>query len=59
MRNQGMHPKNEYEPWLTVKDYARLLRVTERTVRNWIKSGLLRHKRIGGRIRIHPDEVRK
>ena len=54
-----MHPKNEYEPWLTVKDYARLLQVTERTVRNWIKSGLLRHKRIGGRIRIHPDEVRK
>ncbi len=38
--------------WLSVKDYARLLGVTERTVRRHIKDGRLEARRIGGAIRL-------
>lgn len=40
--------------WLTVKEYAKLLRVHERTVRRWIKRGDLDAKQHGkrGELRI-------
>ena len=34
--------------WLTVKDVARRFQVTERTVRNWLRSGLLVASKLGG-----------
>ena len=38
--------------WLTVKEYAKLLRVHERTVRRWIKRGDLKVTQHGRVIRI-------
>lgn len=34
--------------WLTVKEYALLKRVTDRTVRDWIKDGKLAAERTAG-----------
>jgi exodeoxyribonuclease V alpha subunit len=45
--------------WLTVKDVARLFQVTDRTVRNWLRTGLLLGSKLGGRVRIDPAEVRR
>ena len=45
--------------WLTVKDVARLFQVTDRTVRNWLRAGLLVGSKLGGRVRIDPAEVRR
>lgn len=41
---------------LTIKEYASLERVTERTVKNWIAKGAITVRRTpGGRVRIQPD----
>ncbi|MEM9067128.1 MAG: helix-turn-helix domain-containing protein [Myxococcota bacterium] len=40
---------------LTTRDVAKLMRVHERTIINWIKSGTLAATRVGSRWRIHPD----
>ena len=45
--------------WLTVKDVAHLFQVTDRTVRNWLRAGLLVGSKLGGRVRIDPAEVRR
>jgi excisionase family DNA binding protein len=44
-------------PFLTVKEVALLFRVSERTVRNWIKNRQLETRRIGGVIRIARSEL--
>ena len=54
MRRYDMVAKNEDQPWLTIKDIARRFQVTERTVRNWLRSGLLVASKLGGRIRFDP-----
>lgn len=54
-----MTSKPVEEVWLTVKDVARRFQVTERTVRNWLDAGLLVGSKLGGRVRIDPDEVRR
>jgi excisionase family DNA binding protein len=47
------------EPFLTVRDVARRVGVSERTVRNWIKSKRLKAKRIGGVIRIMGSDLKR
>ena len=42
------------EPTLSVRDAARTLHVTPRTVRNWIASGRLRATRISERVTLVP-----
>lgn len=42
------------QPTLSVRDAARLLRVTPRTVRNWIASGHLRATRVSERVTLVP-----
>ena len=46
--------------FLTVKQVSQLLSVSNQTVRNWIKVGILPAKRINARVfRIEPDDVQK
>jgi excisionase family DNA binding protein len=45
------------QPLLTPKEVGHRFGVTSRTVHNWIESGHLRAIRIGGTVRIPPDEV--
>lgn len=47
------HSSNRF---LTVKDVAERCQVTERTVRNWIEGGDLRVHRLGGAIRVLPED---
>ncbi len=42
--------------WLTVRDIAVLLRVSEGTVRRWIRTGRLKAKFFGGRIGYRIDD---
>ncbi len=42
------------QPTMSVRDAARLLRVTPRTVRNWIASGRLQATRISERVTLIP-----
>ena len=44
--------KAEGTAFLTIRDIAATLRVTERTVRRWIASGELATYRFGGSLRI-------
>lgn len=46
------HSSNRF---LTVKNLAERCQVTERTVRNWIEGGDLRVHRLGGAIRVSPE----
>jgi len=43
--------RTDYPDLLTVAEVAKMLRVTERTVRAWTGTGTLRAVRIGGRVR--------
>jgi len=44
-------PRRQTE--LTVKEYAALERVTDRTVRSWLTKGAIAHRKTpGGRLRI-------
>lgn len=44
---------------LTVKEIAQDLKVTERTVRQWVKDGKLKALKIQGILRIEPEEYRR
>lgn len=44
---------------LDVADTARLIGVTERTVRRWLREGRLSGYRVGGRIRISEGAIRE
>jgi excisionase family DNA binding protein len=43
--------------WLTVDEYARVMRRTRRTVERWIASGALPVRRHGRTTRIHRREI--
>ncbi len=49
-----------HEPeYYTVEEVAELLRVSQPTIRRWIRAGTLRAERVGGRtIRIRREDVR-
>jgi excisionase family DNA binding protein len=48
------------DSFMTVKQVSQLLNVSNQTVRNWIKIGILPAKRINARVfRIEPDDVKK
>ena len=42
---------------LTIKDVAALCRVSEKTIRRWIKAGDLPAARLGGQVRIRPRDL--
>jgi excisionase family DNA binding protein len=44
---------------MDVSDVARLLRVSERTVRRWLRDGRLAGYKVGGRVRIPERAVRE
>lgn len=44
------------EPQYSVNEAARIARVSDRTMRRWLRQRLIRHVRIGGRIRV-PDSA--
>lgn len=41
----GVLEIHDYRHWLTVKEYADLKRVTEETVRRWIRAGKIQAER--------------
>lgn len=49
----------QQEAKLTVKEIADNLKVTERTVRRWIKDGKLEARKIQGIVRIEPQEYQR
>ncbi|MBC7228695.1 MAG: helix-turn-helix domain-containing protein [Thermoflexales bacterium] len=42
---------------LSSTEVARRLGVSRRTVRRWVAAGLLRAYRVGGVLRVHPDDL--
>lgn len=57
-RGEDPDHRGRPEAWLTVADVATTLKVTVRTIRDWISSGYLPASRVGRRIRIAPDDLR-
>lgn len=50
-------PRQPVRPWLSVADAARLLGVSDRTVRRAVTRGDLEHRRIGRRVLIARDAL--
>jgi excisionase family DNA binding protein len=46
-------------PLLTIVETAELFVVSKRTIHNWITSGLLAARKIGGVVRIRRSDVEK
>lgn len=55
---EGTRQMVDEELW-DVSDVARYLKVTEPTVRNYMRDKGLAFRRVGGFIRFLPDEVRR
>lgn len=53
-----MPTKKSDEAFLTVAEVADRLRVSERSVRRWVKEGSLRVHRLGRAIRISEHDLR-
>jgi excisionase family DNA binding protein len=56
-RRRGMAQEN----WLTVSEIAARLKMTEQTVRRWLRSGKLRGRNFSGRMgyRVREDELQR
>lgn len=54
-----MDKHDEPEPQYTVGEAARIARVSDRTMRRWLRQRLIRHMRIGGRIRVPDSGLRE
>ncbi len=54
MLDESQERGSPVQPTMSVRDAARLLRVTPRTVRNWIASGRLQATRISERVTLIP-----
>ena len=52
-------PTGEAQPLLTVEEAAAYLRVTERTIRTWIVSGDIPHRKAQGEIRFDRRELER
>jgi excisionase family DNA binding protein len=52
MRSQSARLSN----FLTVRDVAHRLSVSEKTVRRWIASEALKHHRLGKAVRVDPED---
>lgn len=44
--------------YLTPNEVAERYGVTRRTIDRWLLSGRLPYRRVGGRVRVHPDWLR-
>jgi excisionase family DNA binding protein len=49
--------KADGSEWFTVKEVAFRHKVHERSVRRWIKQGLLRAHKFGRAVRIHKEDL--
>ena len=49
--------KTSPEPLLTIADTAKLLRVSEKTIRRWIKARELTAAQLGNQWRIRPKDL--
>jgi excisionase family DNA binding protein len=58
-RSENTHQHGMDEPLLTIKEVARRVGVTDRTVRNWISNKRLESKRIGGVVRIARSDLNR
>ncbi len=47
----------EFDKLYTVDEVAQMTRLTSRTIRNYIKSGLLRGKKVGGQWRFSQSDI--
>ena len=47
----------QLEPLLTIDDVARVCKVSVKTVRRWIESGVLRAAKLGAQWRIRPKDL--
>ncbi len=48
---------NEPEKWSSLEDIAEHLGVSKDTIRNWIKKGVIPHRRIGKQFKFRMSEV--
>jgi excisionase family DNA binding protein len=55
--NQNDVPEQASLPLMTITEVAELFVVCERTVRNWVKEGLLHPIKIGGSLRFRRSEI--
>jgi excisionase family DNA binding protein len=51
--------ENTVSPLITIAEAAAVFAVTRRTIHNWIRSGLLAAKKIGGVVRIRRSDAEK
>jgi len=49
----------DLEELLTINDTCDLLKISRPTVYRMIKKGVLKTVQVGGRMRFHPDELRR
>ncbi|WP_037141593.1 excisionase family DNA-binding protein [Rhodococcoides fascians] len=42
---------------LTTREFGKLIGVTDQTVRKWIADSKIESYRVGGVLKIHPDQV--
>jgi excisionase family DNA binding protein len=46
-------------PWFTLEAAAKYLKISERTLLRWIKSGKLKPRKFGREYRIKPEDIKK
>src|SRR5690349_2473409 len=51
--------RNEKRPLWTVSDVAMYLRVSERTVRDWVYKRVVPYRKVGAAVRFSPDEIER
>lgn len=49
--------KDKERKWLTKKDAIRYLHISTRTIENWVRDGIIRSYRLGGRIFFDQNEL--
>lgn len=54
-----MSTQNTDTKWLTKKDLTRYLPISIRTVENYVKQGIFKAYKIGGRVLFNKDEIDK
>lgn len=54
-----MSTNNIQSKWLTKKDLTRYLPISMRTVENYVKQGIFKAYKIGGRVLFNKDEIDK
>lgn len=56
-REEAPDPGRKREPWMTTAEAAKHAKVTEDTIRDWVRRGWLRAGRNGRELRFRPEEL--